>query len=198
MYRYTKLAFALIVGVVSILAAVFAQAQVQGTVAPGQVQGTSVAPPLFQGIIVDAKGKTVGRIYINAYGPTTVHMVIRQIDGIWVGLPVFDFTSGFAATDPTAFLVLYQSVDCTGQAYALLNQDFHVAGAPARALVATIPPSTAPYIYFGGTPAFITINSQRAGPLGTCTTVPPRSGWAGPIQSVPVSSLGLTLPFSVK
>ena len=67
-----------------------------------QIQGTSVAPPLFQGIMVDAKGKTVGRIYINALlpgpppgpgnqnpgGPNAVHVVIRQIDGVWVGLPV--------------------------------------------------------------------------------------------------------------
>ena len=40
-----------------------ASAQVQGTVAPGQVQGTSVAPPLFQGIVeayttIDPPGST--------------------------------------------------------------------------------------------------------------------------------------------
>jgi hypothetical protein len=55
-----------------------------------QTQTTTVTPPLFQGIVVDAKGKTVGRIYINAalsftsfYGTTAaVHLIIRQINGV--------------------------------------------------------------------------------------------------------------------
>jgi hypothetical protein len=100
-----------------------AQGQVQGTVAPGQTK-TTVTPPLFQGIMVDAKGKTVGRIYFNAlyyfYG-VAVDMVIRQIDGIWMGLPVSDFTSGFTLYNPDNFAYWYQSSDCTGQAYMPVN-----------------------------------------------------------------------------
>jgi hypothetical protein len=221
MYRYTMLALALILGLISVLAAALAQAQVQGTVAPGQVQGNH-APPLFRGIMVDATGQTVGRIYINALlagnagggAPPAVHMVIRQIDGVWVGLPVTDFTSGFNVSDRTALLYLYQSADCTGQAYLPVSNNVYVwpavsanlfvatSSAPPIALVATVPPSTEPYIYFAGTPALVTINSLRreAGTdsNGQCNRAPATAVWVGPIQSVPVSSLGLTLPFDVR
>jgi hypothetical protein len=196
------------------LVAAFAQAQ---------IQGSSVAPPLFQGIMVDAKGRNVGRIYINALLPgngsngafaPAVHMVIRQIDGVWVGLPVTDFTSGFNVSDRTTLLYLYQSADCTGQAYLPVSNNVYVwpavsanlfvatSSAPPIALVATIPPSTEPYIYFAGTPALVTINSLRreagTGSNGQCNGYPATPVWVGPIQSVPVSSLGLTLPFKVK
>jgi len=193
------------------LTATVAQAQVQGTVAPGQAQTTSVTPPLFQGIMVDAKGKNVGRIYVNAlassgglYGPAA-HMVIRQIDGVWVGLPVTDFTSGFTPYDPTSFQYYYPSADCTGQAYMFVNRIFKSNGAelaaaiaPPIALVTTIPPSTEPYIYFAGAPAFVSMNSIRVNPNAPCALTGPSTLWMGPIQSVPVSSLGLTLPFKVK
>jgi hypothetical protein len=193
------------------LTATVAQGQVQGTVAPGQTQTTTVTPPLFQGIMVDATGKTVGRIYINAllsgnlypnfFNMGFVHLVIRQIDGVWVGLPVTGFTSGFTvASDPTAFSYFYQSIDCTGQAYMSMNgsvNNSNLATAPAVGFVATIPPSTVPYIYFAGTPAWVQISSARY-PTGNCYPVGPQTAWVGPIQSVPVSSLGLTLPFKVK
>jgi hypothetical protein len=71
--------------------------------------------------------------------------------------------------------------------------------APPLAVIATIPPATAPSIYFAGTPAsLVTINSYTQS--GYCNVLAPNGFTAnmGPIQSVPVSSLGLTLPFSVK
>jgi hypothetical protein len=182
------------------LTATVAQAQVQGTVAPGQTQTTTVTPPLFQGIVVDAKGKTVGRIYINAwqpeyYGFRHYHMVIRQIDGVWVAIPASDFTSGFSTFDPNNFVSYYQSSDCTGQAYMVVNPSV-LSNEPAISYVTTIPPSSEPYIYFAGTPvvSWVTISSQRQGASG-CSTVSGAPGWVGPMQSVPVSSLGLTLPF---
>jgi hypothetical protein len=117
-----------------------------------------------------------------------------------VGLPVPDFTSGFTVSFPGMIHYFYQSVDCTGQAYLSVTPDYNnlnVGGAPPIALVATIPPSTEPYIYFAGTPALVTIYSEQHG--GNCGAWSSgQSFWVGPIQSVPVSSLGLTLPFKVK
>ena len=52
----------------------------------------AAAPPLFQGIVVDANGKTVGRL--GAIGHEGYNTVIRQISGIWVELQ-FDIVSGF-------------------------------------------------------------------------------------------------------
>jgi hypothetical protein len=66
---------------------------------------------LFQGIMVDAKGKTVGRIGAMAHDGNNT--VIRQINGMWVELAV-DPAAGFP---PATFDYGYQSTDCTGQAY---------------------------------------------------------------------------------
>jgi hypothetical protein len=198
MHRHAKLAFALIVGVV--LPAAAAQGQVQGTVAPGPAPGTYVAPPLLQGIVVDATGKTVGRIYPNAAG-IGGNLIIRQIEGIWVGLPLSDLTSWLHGSDPATFPIYYPSLNCTRAAYALTNGNaFLGPGFPSMALVAVVPPSTAPYIYFAGTPALVQLSSVQLGPAGNCTQVipPPISLWAGTLISAPVSSLGLTLPFKVK
>jgi hypothetical protein len=182
------------------LTATVAHGQVQGTVAPGQTQ-TTVTPPLFQGIMVDAKGKTVGRIYINAWLPEYYtnstghyHMVIRQINGVWVALPVSDFTSGFTNFDQNQLNYYYQSSDCTGQAYMRPNPSLP-SNEPSIALVTTVPPSSEPSIYFSGTFAQVQISSSRT---TGCNTFAPVTLWVGPIQSVPVSSLGLTLPFKVK
>src|SRR5271169_5620520 len=67
-----------------------------------QSNAATKSPPLFQGIMVDAKGKDVGRIYISvvptgAFVGNSGNIVIRQIDNIWVALPVADFTSGFTS-----------------------------------------------------------------------------------------------------
>jgi hypothetical protein len=171
-----------------------ASAQLQGTVAPGQVQGTSVAPPLFQGIMVDAKGKTVGRINIGMFenGP---NIVIRLIEGIWVALMVADPTSGFITGQAAGFTTYYQSADCTGQALLYVNPN-HGTAFPALGQVVTIPPATAPSIYFAGTPSFLNLNSGRQG--DQCFPFGNQSGYLGPLQFVPLSSLGLTLPFKVK
>jgi hypothetical protein len=64
-------------------------------------------PPLFQGIMVDAKGKTIGRI-IN-WNPA---IVARQIGGVWVALPAL--VDGLEITDPKGIGYLFRSADCTG------------------------------------------------------------------------------------
>ena len=196
MYRYTKLAFASIfLG----LATTFAQGQVQGTIAPGQVQATTVTPPLFQGIMVDAKGKTVGRLF--SAGGNGQYVVVRQISGVWVELPI-DTLSAFYASSlvPT----YYQSADCTGQPY--FPVDFNRGtDVLSFAFISIIPPATAPTIYFAGTPiSQLTVKSfQYQTPSGTTPQGCQAVGNAnllnvGLPQSVPVSSLGLTLPFKVK
>ena len=45
---------------------------------------TAKPPPLFQGVMEDAKGKTVGRIF-PVLGGSGLY-VVRQIDGVWVTL----------------------------------------------------------------------------------------------------------------
>jgi hypothetical protein len=167
-------------------------------------------PPEFQGLMVDAKGKTVGRLFIafgnspSFIGIPTALGIVRQISGIWIALGIADFTTGFQTQDPTEFQKYYQSMDCTGQAYLPVSRSSlggtfsggtGVVG-PAAGLVFTFPPATAPSIYFAGMPASaVNIQSRLYG--GVCLS-DPEPIYAGPIQSVPVSSLGLTLPFSIK
>jgi hypothetical protein len=184
-------------------------AQVQGTVAPGQVQGTTtVASPLFQGIVVDAKGKTVGRLVFEPL--TGLEFVVRQINGIWVILRVI-LETGFALDNFVTYF--YQSADCTGQAYLSLGGGQSTISplggglyynawsatpiAPEIGTIAIVPPETVPSIYFAGKPASVlNINSYTVG-TPFC-----QAGVAniavGLPQSVPMSSLGLTPPFSVK
>jgi hypothetical protein len=106
--------------------------------------------------MVDAKGKTVGRIYINTLtngNGNNGNIVIRQINGIWVALPVEDLTS-FTTIPASDFFYYYQSSDCTGPALMYVNQNvIPWVTAPPLARVATIPPATTPSIYFAGTPA---------------------------------------------
>jgi len=141
------------------------------------------APPLFQGIVVDAKGKTVGRLG----GRDTV---IRQINRIWVEIPV-DVVAGFI---PAELIYLYQTSDCTSQAYlGVYSYDASGATLPAQGVVATVPPATEPSIYFAGTPAsLLPTKSYRivaGGNLG-CHPVD-RTVYVGALQSVTVSSLRL-------
>jgi hypothetical protein len=152
---------------------------------------TAKSPPLFQGIMEDAKGKTVGRL--GAIGHDGANTVIRQINGTWVEVQV-DVTAGFVTT---RFDYWYQSSDCTGQPYLLANG----SGAnvmPGMGLVYTIPPATAPSIYFVAQPSLLTMQSVLAGAFGSYCEGVNRSLWVGIPQSVLVSSLGLTPPFSVK
>ena len=63
----------------------------QDTVA--EANANAAAPPLFQGIVVDANGKTVGRL--GAIGHEGYNTVIRQIGGIWVELQLDVRNKGF-------------------------------------------------------------------------------------------------------
>ena len=115
-------------------------------------------------------------------------------------LRVQDFTTGFV-DEGNAISCYYQSADCTGPAYFLLNNGSSFVIGPVTGNVATVPPATAPSIYFAGTPVRVvgTQSARNAGqeclPFNTNRPVP---NAVGPPQSVPVSSLGLTLPFSIK
>jgi Collagen triple helix repeat (20 copies) len=176
----------------------------QGLQGPQGVPGPQ--GPQVGTLLVDAKGNIVGSIYLNAfpqefYNSDTVplHAVLRQINGIWVELPVTDITSGFSITPVPSFFYYYQSVDCTGQAYMFVNLVYlEFVTAPAIATVTTIPPATSPSIYFAGAPvSLVSISSkQQAG--STCSSGNVGEAYMGPLQSVPLSSLGLTLPFSIK
>jgi hypothetical protein len=160
---------------------------------------TAAQPPEFQGTMVDAKGKTVGRLIIDVRG--NQNSVVRQINKVWVVLVVPDLATGFLVNTNISYW--YQSSDCTGQAYLAVNPETSAAvTAPAFGNVATIPPATQPAIYFAGAPAsVVAIKSLKTTGSPICGTVGFPDGnpmYVGLPQSVPVSSLGLTLPFSVK
>jgi hypothetical protein len=118
-------------------------------------------------------------------------------------LSVPNFATGFQTTDPSNISYLFQSIDCTGQAYFPVNpyysESTFVTG-PAVGFVTAIPPATAPSVYFAGSPVIATFQSSR-NPGYACTPGVPAANpvyYAGPVETVPVSSLGLTLPFSIK
>ncbi len=151
-------------------------------------------PPLFQGIMVDAKGNPVGRL--GAIGHEGYNTVIRQISGIWVELQV-DLLAGFATK---AFNYWYQSSDCTGQAYLMVNSNAggNILALPAQGAVGLVSPSTEPSIYFAGTPSLLTVKSYRSSGSSFCSPYGNFPQYFGLPQSIPVSSLGLTPPFSIK
>jgi hypothetical protein len=128
--------------------------------------------------------------------------VVRQIGGVWVFLPVTDLATGFQINPQSILQILHQSVDCAGQGYyyaGLSLDDPPLITEPVQGLVATIPPATQPSIYFAGSPTkVLTINSFSSFGAGCQPYRNPNPVYVGPIQSVPVSSLGLTLPFSIK
>jgi hypothetical protein len=154
----------------------------------------SAAPPLFQGIMLDAKGTIVGRL--AAIGHEGYNTVVRQISGVWVELQV-DVVAGFVTK---GFNYWYQSSDCSGQAYLMVNSN--VAGGilalPAQGVVALVSPATEPSIYFAGTPSLLTMKSYHSSSSLFCSPYGNFAQYFGLPQSVPVSSLGLTPPFSVK
>src|SRR5580704_13876603 len=112
-----------IVSIASILGLLVtaAAAQQAGTAATASASSALTNPPVFQGLMVDAKGKTVGRFFPNLFFGFPP-CVVRQIDGVWVWLSVTDLTIGFDVVQPPAGFYYYQSVDCVGQAYLPVNQ----------------------------------------------------------------------------
>jgi hypothetical protein len=165
----------------------------------------AVAQPVFESLMVDAKGKTVGRFFVEP-GPN--NFVVRQINGIWVWLQIADFKSGFTIVEPANGNLgfAYQSADCTGQAYLPVNGPADIGGptvvtGPVMGVVTAIPPATAPSIYFAGELVQVTLQSFRyvGNPCQRWGDGPnPNYVYVGPAEIVPVSSLGLTLPFSIK
>jgi hypothetical protein len=112
-------------------AAVAQQPETAANNAAAAASSALTNPPVFQGLMVDAKGKTVGRLYPGGTTRTGGNSVVRQINGVWVLLAVLDLdpTTGFqlAILANNELVYLYQSADCTGQAYFLVNPSNRVA-----------------------------------------------------------------------
>jgi hypothetical protein len=73
----------------------------------GQNAKPSSEPPLFEGIMVDARGKTVGRLDSGG------NFVVRQIRGIWTQLAVADLqTDLYIWRNRVDYF--YESEDCRG------------------------------------------------------------------------------------
>jgi hypothetical protein len=155
-------------------------------------------PPEFQGTMVDAKGKTVGRVSWSLGGPLTV---VRQISGIWVLFIAPDLVAGYQ-DEGNAVSYLYQSTDCTGTPYLELNDSDNRLTTPlVRGVTRMIPPATTSSIYFAGPPAtMVLIKSVRSVGDSSCIMLGNGGGniAVGPAQSISVNSLGLTPPFSLK
>jgi hypothetical protein len=141
----------------------------------------SAQPPLFEGIMVDAKGKTFGKISWSYSGTDTV---VRQISGVWVVLRVIDFTT-VLEDNGHIITYFYQSTDCTGQAYLSLNDHYNI-NAPVSALVAVVPPATAPSVYFAGSPPTVIAFQSRRDINAQNPVCTPQSGsiGVGPAQIV--------------
>jgi hypothetical protein len=143
------------------------QQGLQGVPGPQGQPGPQGAQGAGATLLVDANGKTVGRFFPNlfgaasGYGPYQVpyHGVMLQIQGIWMTLPVNDLASGFANASPNSIGLYYQTTDCTGQAYMFVNSAYGIT-VPQLAVVLTIPPATAPSIYYAGTPSQIIAPSR--------------------------------------
>jgi hypothetical protein len=156
--------------------------------------GSAAAPPLFQGIVVDANGKTVGRL--GAIGHEGYNTVIRQINGIWIELQL-DMVSGFV---PKGFNYWYQSSDCSGQPFLMVNSSAggSALALPAQGALAVVSPAAEPAIYFAGTPSLLTIKSYRSASSSFCSAYGNFPQYFGLPQSVPLSSFGIAPPFSIK
>jgi hypothetical protein len=145
--------------------------------------------------MVDAKGKTVGRLAWNVYSSS--QQVMRQIDGVWVVLIISDLTTGFLIDRPPAYV--YQSTDCTGQTYLATNAESGQSY-PILGTVAAVPPAASASIYFAGPPYDMLLMKSGRSPGESC--FPFDGGGAnmavGLAHSVTVSSLDLTPPFFIK
>jgi hypothetical protein len=174
-----------VVSVVSIflgLSAAVAQQQATTANAPPAAQ-----PPLYQGILVDAKGKNVGRLL-------GVNVVVREVSGIPVAINVA--SSGFVPdfdTPQGPAIVFFQSADCTGNGF------LEATDVPIRGFVVTNPPTiTQPSLVYPGKPATMSIASSRyANDSGHCYPGPYTSIF-GPMQTVAVATFGLVPPFTSK
>jgi hypothetical protein len=147
-------------------------------------------------MVVDANGNTVGQLVTHEGNSDTV---ILQINGMWVELLV-DMAIGFLPNGNLEYL--YESTDCTGQPYLSVNSlggSLVTLVLPPVGSVVTVFPAIEPSINFAGTPTLITIQSslQVAPVTGSCAART-TTGYVGLPQSVPVSSLGFTLPFSLQ
>jgi hypothetical protein len=165
------------------------------------VQGAQGPPGQGATVLVDANGVSVGRLVLTVplLSAYPWHYAMRQINGIWVLIPVSP--TDFLSVGP--FSYWYQSTDCTGQAYLSVNWGVELdnsPSSPAMGWLATLPPANIPSIYFAGAPSRLTVSSYR-NPGESCivwNNGTPPTMYVGIPQSVSVSSLGLTPPFSIK
>jgi hypothetical protein len=116
-------------------AAVAQQAETAANSAASSASSALTNPPVFQDLMVDAKGKTVGRLFMSAVGGDVnlplKFSVVRQISGIWVAITVTDFTTGFLISAPINILksTAFSFLNATGRPanYACLEGNANFA-----------------------------------------------------------------------
>jgi hypothetical protein len=184
-----RISYAIIRGIVS-LGCFFATPLMAGS--PGLDADGKDKPGPDQGVVVDANGKFVGALLSQ-------NVVTLKLNGIWVALGVT--ASGFpVAGTITSVHFYYPTSDCSGPSY--INIDL-----PRTALTVQSPqpipvPTPVPTILFAGNPvqnlhilSYVPYNGNNV----VCTAASPNTYiLVGPTQGIPLSSLGLTPPFTVK
>jgi hypothetical protein len=157
------------------------------TVASAQQESLSqILTPLS---VIDSRGQIVGQLI----SPSTI---ARKFNNIWI---IYTVTAnGFAPADSTDFSFIHTSTNCSGSRYMLAEK------LPANGLVdVTDAPTTlympAPPIQLfkiGSIESFAS-NDSIAHPGRYCTALL-NPHYVGRVATVPLSTLGLVPPFSVK
>jgi hypothetical protein len=138
-----RLAFASIASIFMGLSAAVAQ----------QAETKATSPPrLFEGLVIDAKGKTVGRL-------VGYDSVVLTVDGVWLAILVDP--TGFTNAGPTSLNIFYTSINCSGAGYM-------VAGLPSFAWVVSTPSTfvAQPTLFFPGLPNSRTLRSSNLTTMG--------------------------------
>jgi len=102
--------------------------------------------------VIDAKGKTVGRL-------VGYDSVVLTVDGVWLAILVDP--TGFTNAGPTSLNIFYTSINCSGAGYM-------VAGLPSFAWVVSTPSTfvAQPTLFFPGLPNSRTLRSSNLTTMG--------------------------------
>ncbi len=200
-----KLTICIVAFVLSVMPSLsFAQAPFLSAVAHDSTlvgTGTSSSPLGVAGAgtgalrAIDSADREVGFL-MSSGNDIGTSAVIRHITSLSVWLQFEVNRSGFVARDLT---LVYQTTDCTGQAY--------VAGPGTTGVgpVVVFPNALQQFavvfsgnVYFGTTASTLTVNSLNSLASPGCSGLTPVTGLFSPLQQFPVTDLSVTPPFRLE
>jgi hypothetical protein len=148
-----------------------ASAQQQATTLP------AAQAPLYQGVMVDSKGKNVGRII-------GINQVVREVNGIPVVMDAnssgFLFYNPLDVYDPANYYrrthVFFKSADCTGAGF------IDATDVPVYGILNTTSTNVMTFVYPGKPTAIVNVASARnISPILNPSCEPATGGPYGPI-----------------